>query len=45
MAKLDIYNLSGAVTGSIDLSDEIFGIEHNQYAIAAVIRNQLANRP
>ena len=44
MAKLDIYNLSGAVTGSIDLSDEIFGIEPNQYAIAAVIRNQLANR-
>ncbi|MBQ4271840.1 MAG: 50S ribosomal protein L4 [Clostridiales bacterium] len=44
MAKLDIYNLSGAVTGSIDLSDDIFGIEPNQYAIAAVIRNQLANR-
>ena len=44
MAKLDIYNLSGAVTGSIDVSDDIFGIEPNQYAIAAVIRNQLANR-
>ena len=44
MAKLDIYNLSGAVTGSIELSDEIFGIEPNKHAIAAVIRNQLANR-
>ena len=44
MAKLDIYNLSGAVTGSIELSDEIFGIEPNKHAIAAVIRNTLANR-
>ena len=44
MAKLDIYNLSGAVTGSIELSDGIFGIEPNKAAIAAVIRNQLANR-
>ena len=44
MAKLDIYNLSGAVTGSIELNDEIFGIEPNKAAIAAVIRNQLANR-
>ena len=44
MAKLDIYNLSGAVTGSIELSDEIFGIEPNKFAIATVIRNQLANR-
>ena len=44
MAKLDIYNLSGAVTGSIELNDSIFAIEPNQSAIAAVIRNQLANR-
>ena len=44
MAKLDIYNLSGAVTGSIELKDEIFGIEPNANAIAVVIRNQLANR-
>ena len=44
MAKLDIYNLSGAVTGSIELNDEIFAIEPNKAAIAAVIRNQLANR-
>lgn len=44
MAKLDIYNLSGAVTGSIELNDDIFGIEPNQNAISAVVRNQLANR-
>ena len=44
MAKVDIVNLSGAVTGSIELNDSIFAIEPNQSAIAAVIRNQLANR-
>lgn len=44
MAKLDVYNLSGAVTGSIELSDAIFGIEPNANAIAIVVRNQLANR-
>ena len=44
MAKLDILNLQGAVTGSIELSDEIFGITPNESAIATVIRNQLANR-
>ena len=27
MAKVDVYNMDGAITGSIDLSDEIFGID------------------
>ena len=44
MSKVDVYNLDGAVTGQIDLSDEIFGIEPNEYAVHAVVRNQLANR-
>ena len=44
MAKIDIYNLSGAVTGSIELSDDIFAITPNESAMAIVIRNQLANR-
>ena len=44
MANLDILNLSGAVTGSIELADGIFAIEPNMAAIATVIRNQLANR-
>ena len=26
MAKIDVKDLTGAVTGSIELSDEIFGI-------------------
>jgi large subunit ribosomal protein L4 len=44
MAKVDIKDLSGAVKGSIELSDEIFGIEPNADAMSLVVRNQLANR-
>ena len=44
MAKIDIKNLSGAVTGSMELSDEIFGIEPNEAVMSIVVRNQLANR-
>ena len=44
MAKVDIKDLSGAVKGSIELSDEIFGIEPNEDAMSLVVRNQLANR-
>ncbi len=43
MAKIDIKDLTGAVTGSIELSDEIFGIEPNAVAMSTVVRNQLAN--
>ena len=44
MAKIDIKDLTGAVKGSIELSDEIFGIEPNEVAMSTVVRNQLANR-
>ena len=44
MAKIDIKDLTGAVTGSIELSDEIFGIEPNEAAMSTVVRNQLANK-
>ncbi|MGI6333051.1 MAG: 50S ribosomal protein L4 [Saccharofermentanales bacterium] len=44
MAKVDVYNIEGAVTGSIELSDAIFGIEPNQDVLHRVILNQLANR-
>ena len=44
MAKIDVKDLTGAVTGSIELSDEIFGIEPNEVAMSTVVRNQLANR-
>ena len=44
MAKIDVKDLTGAVTGSIELSDEIFGIEPNEAAMSTVVRNQLANK-
>ena len=42
MAKIDVKDLTGAVKGSIELSDEIFGIEPNAVAMSTVVRNQLA---
>ena len=44
MAKIDVKDLTGAVKGSIELSDEIFGIEPNEVAMSTVVRNQLANK-
>jgi large subunit ribosomal protein L4 len=44
MAKIDVKDLTGAVKGSIELSDEIFGIEPNKVAMSTVVRNQLANK-
>jgi len=44
MAEIDIKDLTGAVTGSIELCDEIFGIEPNEVAMSTVVRNQLANK-
>ena len=44
MAKIDVKDLTGAVTGSIELSDEIFGIEPNEAAMSTAVRNQLANK-
>lgn len=44
MAKVDVYNIEGAVTGSIDLSDAIFGIEPNQDVLQRAVLSQLANR-
>ena len=33
MAKVDIYNLKGEVTGSLELNDSVFGIEPNEAKI------------
>lgn len=43
MAKVDVYNMEGAVTGSIELSDDIFGIEPNQDVLHRSLLNHLAN--
>jgi len=39
-----VYDMSGAAAGEIELPDGIFGIEPNEAALHAVVRNQLANR-
>ncbi len=44
MPKVDLYNMQGEVTGEIELSENIFGIEVNKNAIHLTILNQLANR-
>jgi len=44
MAIVDVYNMEGTVTGSIELSDAIFGIEPNQDVLHSVVLNMLANR-
>lgn len=44
MAEVKVLNMAGAEVGSIQLSDSIFGIEPNQNAVHAVVKNYLANR-
>jgi large subunit ribosomal protein L4 len=44
MAKVDVYNMEGAVVDSIELSDAIFGIEPNLKVLHIAVLNQLANK-
>ena len=47
MAKVDVVNVEGKKVGDITLSDEIFGIEpneFNEFAVQAVVKNYLANQ-
>ena len=44
MAKLNVVDVEGKKVGDITLSDEIFGIEPNEFAVQAVIKNYLANQ-
>ena len=44
MAKLNVVNVEGKKVGDITLNDEIFGIEPNEFAVQAVIKNYLANQ-
>ncbi|MEG1396170.1 MAG: 50S ribosomal protein L4, partial [Oscillospiraceae bacterium] len=43
MPKANVYNMAGKQTGSIDLSDAIFGIEPNEVVVHSVVKNHLAN--
>ncbi|MDD2442107.1 MAG: 50S ribosomal protein L4, partial [Eubacteriales bacterium] len=44
MAKVDVYNMEGAVTGSLELDDAVFGIEPNQDVLHRSILSYLANQ-
>lgn len=44
MAKVQVLTMTGADAGTIELNDDIFGIEPNQNAVHAVVKNYLANQ-
>jgi large subunit ribosomal protein L4 len=44
MAKVQVLTMTGADAGTIELKDDIFGIEPNQNAVHAVVKNYLANQ-
>ena len=44
MAKVTMLNMAGAEAGTIELNDAFFGIEPNQNAVHAVVKNYLANQ-
>lgn len=44
MAEITVKTMAGDDAGTLELSEEIFGIEPNEYAVHAVIKNYLANQ-
>lgn len=44
MATLDLYNMSGEKTGTIEVKDEIFGVEVKKSVLHDVVTNYLANQ-
>lgn len=44
MAKVTMLNMAGESVGDIELNDDIFGIEINEFAVHEVIKNYLANQ-
>ena len=44
MATVTMLNMAGQEAGTIELNDAVFGIEPNQNAVHAVVKNILANR-
>ena len=43
MPKVALYNIKGEQAGSIELSENVFGVEVNQSVLHQVVVNQLAN--
>lgn len=44
MATLNLYNMSGEKTGTIDVSDAVFAVEVNKSVLHDVVVNYLANQ-
>ena len=44
MAQVKVLKMDGSEAGTIELKDEIFGIEPNEHAVLAVVKNHLANK-
>lgn len=44
MAEITMLTMDGEEAGTLELSDDIFGIEPNAYAVHTVIKNYLANQ-
>ena len=44
MATITMLNMAGAEAGKIELKDDIFGIEVNEFAVHEVVKNYLANQ-
>ena len=44
MPKAAIYNMAGEKVGEYELSEAVFGIEPNEAAVHAVVKNYLANQ-
>ena len=43
MSSVKVLNMAGAEVGTVELSDEIFGIEPNPVVVHEVVKNHLAN--
>lgn len=44
MATVTMITMAGEDAGQIELNDAVFGIEPNEYAVQAVVKNYLANQ-
>ena len=44
MAEVKVLNMAGTDAGTIELNEKVVGIEPNQNAVHAVVKNYLANR-
>lgn len=44
MANVKVYNMSGAEVGTIDLNDDIFGIDVSEHAMHMAVVQYLANK-